>query len=94
MFIITLRFADNRSAAADLMADHNDWIAQGFADGIFHCVGSLMPDGGGAVIAQGESRGEIEQRVQADPFVAENVVTAEIIEIDVRRTSPEFARML
>ncbi|MGW0201227.1 hypothetical protein [Nonomuraea sp. NPDC003201] len=36
---------------------------------------------GGAVLAHGTSLEELEKRVENDPFVAENVVTAEIIEI-------------
>ncbi len=88
MYIIYLRFSANKSAASDLMAGHNDWIAQGFDDGIFQCMGSLTPEGGGAIIAIGESREEIERRVNSDPFVAHDVVVAEITEVNVRRTAP------
>lgn len=73
------------------MAAHNDWIAKGFADGVFMSVGSLVPGEGGAVIARGESRADFEARVAADPFVSEGVVKAEIIEIDVKKCVPELA---
>ncbi|WP_299727158.1 YciI family protein [uncultured Tateyamaria sp.] len=88
MFIITLRFSANASAAPEFMAAHNEWIAQGFADGVFHCVGSLKPAGGGAIIATDTSRDKIEARINADPFVAEDVVNAEIIEVDVKKATP------
>lgn len=88
MFIIYLRFSENRSAASDFMSAHNAWIARGFEDGIFHCVGSLTPQGGGAILATGESREEIEARINADPFVKHNVVLAEITEVDVKKTTP------
>lgn len=90
MFVIFLRFSKNQSAAPDLMAEHNAWIARGFDDGVFQCVGSLKSKDGGAIIAVGESRAQIEQRVNEDPFVVHDVVTAQITEIDVKRTAPAF----
>ncbi len=90
MFVIFLKFSANKAAAPDFMADHNHWIATGFSDGIFHCVGSLKPEGGGAILAVGETRGELEKRVNADPFVLNNVVTAEITEVDVKKTTPDL----
>ncbi|MGV6873048.1 YciI family protein [Pseudochelatococcus sp. B33] len=86
MFVTFLRFAGNRAAAPQFMAAHNDWIAQGFADGVFLCVGSLEPAAGGAILAHGESRAAHEARIAADPFVAEGVVTVDIHEIDPKRT--------
>jgi len=64
------------------MAGHNVWIKQGFEDGVFLLVGSLQPNLGGSVIAHNSSLAELQQRVGDDPFVAENVVSVEILEID------------
>ncbi|PRD45166.1 hypothetical protein C5748_02795 [Phyllobacterium phragmitis] len=88
MFVTFLRFAENRGAAPEFMAAHNDWIAKGFADGVFLCVGSLQPTAGGAILAHGESRAAHETRIAADPFVLQGIVTAEIHEIDPKRTHP------
>lgn len=88
MFIVYLRFSANKSAASDLMAAHNAWIAQGFSDGIFQCMGSLKPEGGGAIIAVGENREEIKRRVNLDPFVEHDVMVAEVTEVEVKRTAP------
>lgn len=86
MFVTFLKFAENRAAAPEFMAAHNDWIAQGFADGAFLCVGSLLPAAGGAIIANGESRADHDARIAADPFVVQGIVTAETYEIDPKRT--------
>lgn len=88
MFITFLRFAENHTAAPELMAGHNEWIAKGFADGVFLCVGSLQPSAGGAILSHGESRADHEARVAADPFVVQGIVTAEIHEVDPKRTVP------
>lgn len=86
MFIAFLTFAENRAAAPDHLAAHNRWIEQGFADGCFLAVGKLLPASGGAIFAEAPSRAEFERRIAADPFVAHNVVAAEIREIDIWRT--------
>lgn len=85
MFITFLRFAENRAAAAAVMAAHNDWIARGFTDGVFLCTGSLQP-AGGVILAHGESRDAHEARIAADPLVAQGIVVAETHEVDPRRT--------
>lgn len=86
MFVVLLKFSDNKTAAPEHMAAHNSWIAQGFTDGVFQCVGSLRPATGGAVLVHGESREALEARVRADPFVIHDVVTADIQEIELKRT--------
>lgn len=86
MFVTFLKFAENRAAAQEFMAAHNDWIAQGFTDGVFLCVGSLQPAAGGAIIANGESRADHEARIAADPFVVQGIVIPETYEIDPKRT--------
>lgn len=86
MFVTFLKFAENRATAPDYMAAHNDWIAQGFADGVFLCAGSLQPAAGGAILAAGEGRAEHDARIAADPFVAQGIVVAETHEIDPKRT--------
>lgn len=90
MFIITLRFAD-KTKAPQFMDGHNAWIRQGFDDGVFLLVGSLQPSMGGAIIAHNASAEEIETRVYDDPFVAEGVVSAEILAVTPGRTDDRLA---
>ena len=85
MFIVTLKFAANKAAAPTHMQGHKDWIAKGFDDGVFLMTGSLVPAGGGMVMARDCTREELEKRIAADPFVAENVVEAEITEVTPSR---------
>ena len=94
MFIIYLRFAENKSKAAEFMATHKAWISQGIAEGVFLIVGSLKPEGGGAIIAFGEDHARIAARVATDPFVRERVVTAEIQEVTPNRTDERLAFLL
>ncbi|MCY0093144.1 YciI family protein [Hoeflea ulvae] len=92
MHIILLKLGENKSAAPQFMEAHNAWIAKGIDDGAFQCVGSLDV-GGGFILAHGEESSGVLRRVKEDPFVENNVVTVEIHEIDVKRTTPELAHL-
>lgn len=81
MFIVFLKFTANKPKAAAFMSGHKDWIDRGFADGIFVVVGSLEQGKGGCVVAGHTTRDALERRVAADPFVIEQIVEAEIIEV-------------
>jgi len=81
MFVVQLKFSSNKGQAGQFMAGHNDWIRRGFDDGVFVLVGSLQPNLGGAIVAHNISLSDLQSRVNDDPFVAEKVVSAEILEI-------------
>ena len=81
MFIVLLKFSDNKPQASEFMQDHNLWLKQGFDDDVFLMAGSLQPGLGGAIMVNNTSLEDLESRVNQDPFVVENVVRAEILEI-------------
>lgn len=81
MFIVFLRFSANKAQAGQFMAGHNAWVKQGLDDGVFLLVGSLQPNLGGGILAHGTSFSALEKRVGEDPFVAEGIVSAEIMEL-------------
>ncbi len=81
MYVILLKFSDNKAEAGAHMDGHNQWLKAGFDDGIFLIAGSLKPGLGGAILAHNATAEAIETRVSEDPFVAQNVVSAEILEI-------------
>jgi uncharacterized protein YciI len=91
MFIVLLKFAGNRGQASHFMEGHKDWIKRGFDDGVFLLAGSLQPDLGGGIVAHNTSLSDLKSRVNADPFVAENVVSAEILEIAPAKTDERLA---
>jgi len=81
MFIVLLKFSDNKGQAGQFMEGHNSWIKRGFDDDVFLVVGSLQPNLGGGIVAHNTSLADLQTRVNNDPFVAQNIVTAEIIEM-------------
>jgi uncharacterized protein YciI len=81
MFIVLLKFSNNKDQASQFMEGHKEWIKRGFDDGVFLLAGSLQPNLGGGIVAHNTSLSDIQSRVNGDPFVAENVVSAEILVI-------------
>jgi len=94
MFIVLLKFSDNKGQASQFMEGHNEWIKRGFVDGVFLVVGSLQPGLGGGIVAHNTSMADLQIRVNDDPFVAEDIVTAEIIEITPSKTDERLKFLL
>ena len=94
MFVVFLKFSDNKGNAGHFMEGHNAWIKTGIEDNIFLVVGSLQPSLGGAIIAHNVTLDDLEDRVKKDPFVEENVVTAEIHEISPAMTDERLSFLM
>jgi uncharacterized protein YciI len=81
MFIVLLKFSDNKGQARQFMEGHKEWIKRGFDEGVFLLVGSLQPNLGGGIVAHNTSLSDLQSRLNDDPFVTEKVVSAEVLEI-------------
>ncbi len=94
MFVVLLRFSTNKAQASQFMEGHKAWIQRGMEDGVFLVVGSLQPNAGGAILAHGISLAELQARVNEDPFVEENVVSAEILEMTPTRADERLGFLM
>ena len=91
MFVILLKFADQRARAPEYMAAHKDWLQRGFDDGVFLVSGNL-DSGGGGILAHNTSLDALRARVDEDPFVAHGVVSAQVIGIAPSRAVRSWGR--
>jgi uncharacterized protein YciI len=94
MFIVLLKFSDNKGKVSQFMEGHKEWIKRGFDDGVFLLAGSLQPNLGGGILARETSLADLQARVNEDPFVVENVVSAEIFEIAPSKTDERLNFLL
>lgn len=85
MFVVLLKFSDNRDQVNRHMDGHRRWLYRGFDDGVFVLAGALQPSLGGGILAHNVSRADLESWIEKDPFVANDVVRAEIIEIEASK---------
>lgn len=94
MYIIFLKFSENRKNASHYLAEHKKWLSDGIEDGTFLMAGSLGKGLGGTVLAFRGPRAAIEARVSEDPFVRAKVVEAEIHEYTLSVTAEAFQFLL
>jgi len=94
MFIVLLEFSENKDQVSRFMEGHKQWIKRGFDDGIFLLAGGLQPNMGGGIVAHNTTLPDLQSRVNKDPFVVENVVSAEILEITPARADERLKFLL
>lgn len=94
MFVVLLKFSGDKSQASQFMEAHKEWIKRGFDEGVFLLLGNLPLNSGGGIVAHNTSLPDLQRRVKDDPLVAENVVSAEIIEILPSRTDERLKFLL
>lgn len=94
MFVITLKFSSNKSQAGEFMDGHKAWLKRGFDDGVFLLAGSLQANLGGGILAHNTSLQDLQNRVNEDPFVAEHVVSAEILEMTPSKADERLSFLL
>lgn len=94
MFIVFLRFSENKAMASQFMSAHSSWIQDGIDDGTFLLVGSIKPQQGGFILCQGTNIKLVEDRINKDPFVRENIVTSEIIEVSPSRSNDQLSFLI
>lgn len=94
MFVIQLKFSTNKANASQFMDGNNAWLKDGFSRGTFLLAGTIQPKLGGAILAHNATLEQIQAIVKEDPFVAESVVAAEIIEITPAKVAPQLEFLL
>ena len=63
MFMVLLKFCDNKANASQFMDGHKAWIQRGFDDGVFLMAGSLQSSLGGSLMAHKTTLSELQDRV-------------------------------
>jgi uncharacterized protein YciI len=90
MFVVVLTYTAELDAIDAAMRRHVAWLKRGYADGVFVVSGRQVPRTGGVIVAQGVSRAELEARVAEDPFVADGLATAEVIEFNASQVADDL----
>ena len=80
MVIIELTYTADLARIDAHMKAHMRWLNAQYAAGRFLVSGRKIPRDGGIIIATGGSRATIEALAQEDPFVANGLATARVVE--------------
>ena len=90
MFIVTLTFQDQ--AAAEALQDaHRAYLREQHANGIYLMSGPLRSGDGLLVVAESESRADIEQALARDPLLANGAAACQIVEFTPTASADAFA---
>ncbi len=81
LYVVFLRFSENKALAEQFMESHIDWIKEGIKNGFFLLSGSLLPNKGGVIFAKDLNIYDLSLMMEQDPFVKEKVVAYEVFEI-------------
>lgn len=94
MYVVLLKLSSNKHLASRHMGAHNVWIQHGFDAGVFLLTGGLQQGLGGGILASNTTREALQERIAADPFVIENVVVADILELTPHKTDARLDFLL
>lgn len=94
MFIVLLTYTAPLERIDAAGPAHRDWLKACYDDGVFLASGPQDPRTGGAILAHGLSRAELEERLAGDPFAQQGLATYAITRVAVRLADPRLAFLM
>lgn len=91
MFVVLLTYTAPLERVNAAAAAHRDWLRRGYDDGVLLASGPQEPRRGGAILAHGLSRPELEARLAEDPFARQGLAAYAITQVMVRAADPRLA---
>lgn len=73
---------------------HISFLEEAYAQEAFVVSGQMMPDKGGIILSPLTRKGEFEQILRKDPFIAHDLVSYEIIAFEPSRFQAQFASFI
>ena len=80
VFIIELTYTADLSEIDAHMGEHVAFLKKHYASGNFLVSGRKIPRDGGIILAVGESRAQIEELIEEDPFKARGLAEFRVVE--------------
>ncbi|WP_213280404.1 YciI family protein [Chryseobacterium indologenes] len=90
MFIISLTYKSSIENVERLIPQHNIFLNKHYESGRFIVSGRKEPRTGGIIIANAESKNEVEQIISEDPFYIHQVADYDITEFIPSKYNENF----
>jgi uncharacterized protein YciI len=87
MFVVSLTYVCELSEIEKHLADHIEYLDENYANGVFLASGRKEPRTGGVILAQMESRAELDKLIAKDPFKINGLANYEVTEFIPSKTS-------
>ncbi|MGV3530389.1 MAG: YciI family protein [Flavisolibacter sp.] len=89
MFVIELTYKAPMEEIDRLLPEHNAFLDQQYAKGIFLASGRKVPREGGIILATGKKL-DVEAAITSDPFYRHDLANYRITEFQVTRKAEEL----
>jgi uncharacterized protein YciI len=90
MFVVTLTYLADLAEIDAAMPRHMAYLRKQYKEGVFLVSGRQVPRVGGVIIATRVTREELDRRIALDPFVADGLAEASIVEFNASQTAPQL----
>lgn len=94
MFVVLLTYTAPLERIDATTAAHRDWLRRGYDDGVFLASGPQEPRRGGAILAHGLTRQDLEARLAEDPFARQGLASYAVTQMTVRAADPRLAFLM
>lgn len=94
MFIIELTYNAPLDEIDAHMKDHVAFLERGYASGRFLISGRKIPREGGIIVAMGHDRSEVEALIAEDPFIAQGLAEARVIEFRASQRAQDIQQRM
>ncbi|ELS8948190.1 YciI family protein [Vibrio fluvialis] len=91
MFVVSLTYLVDLAAVEPHLADHIDYLDRYYASGHFLVSGRKEPRTGGVILAQAESRADLDAVLAQDPFFVHGLAAYDVTEFVASKTAPQLA---
>ena len=90
MFIVLLTYIRPLDEVDALVPDHNRFLDEQYASGLFVASGRRVPRTGGVILISGQDRERVQAVIERDPLHVAGVATYEVVEFVPSRMRPGF----
>ncbi|HEV3153517.1 MAG TPA: YciI family protein [Candidatus Baltobacteraceae bacterium] len=93
IFLLISKYVKPLHEVDRVLPAHREFLQRFYDDGTFLVSGPLNPRTGGAIVAVGESREDIQNVLAEDPFFTEGISEYEILEFSPTKVSEKWERV-
>lgn len=94
MFIVDIEYTASSEQIGAVVAEHRAWLDIYYQKGVFLFSGPRNPKTGGVVIAKANSKAELEQLMQQDPFAIHGVAKYQVSEFQAIKAHPDLQQFI
>lgn len=84
MYLLNVSSIVSDEQLAMVKPSHAEWVNQGFKKGWFLAAGPKTKTGGGFILVKSMPSNELDQFINADPYVIEKVAVYEVTEFEIK----------